>query len=370
MKQFVITLTMLLALTAHATPIQLKNLVRIEGIRENALTGYGIVVGLAGTGDTRRSQATVHSIANALLRFGIRVSDSDISSRNVAAVMVTTKLPAFANKGDKLDVNISSIGDSRSLVGGTLLLAPLRGADGKIYGLAQGPVSVGGFKYDLYGNVIQKNHPTVASIPDGLTVEKAIANNVVNHNGEITLLLKEPDFTTAARIKQKLRKQLKGVQVRAVNPGKIVISQNNQYDYVDLIATIERLTIIPDNVAKIIVNERTGTVVSGSDVVIDSVTVSHGNIELSITTDYITSQPNINIQANINSSSGINTTVVPDTQIEVKEDVVTAISMPSGTTVGNLVSALRKIRVSTRDLISILQTIKSSGALHAELIIK
>lgn len=354
-----------------AKGIRLKELARVEGVRDNALVGYGVIAGLAGTGDTRRSLSTAQSIMNTLRHFGIQVNERDINSRNVAAVMITANLPAFAQAGDKLDVNIASIGDARSLVGGTLFLTPLKAANGQVYGLAQGPISVGGFKYDMYGNVIQKNHPTVGIIPNGLTVEKAVVENAFGEAGKLSILLHSPDFTTAKRIKDKLRKKLPRAKVVAPNPGKINIYYNaERTDVVDLVAAIENVQVTPDKIARVVINERTGTIVSGANVILDNVSISHGNIEISISTRFNVSQPNVINFGNGNRNSGAKTAVVPEMQIDVKESIVDSVTLPKGSTVGELVAALRQIRVSTRDLIAVLQSIKSAGALHAELVIK
>ncbi|WP_163834379.1 flagellar basal body P-ring protein FlgI [Spartinivicinus ruber] len=366
----VILLSICAVASVVAKGIRLKELARIEGVRDNALVGYGVVAGLAGTGDTRRSLSTAQSIMNTLRHFGIQVNEKDINSRNVAAVMITANLPAFAQAGDKLDVNIASIGDARSLVGGTLFLTPLKAANGKVYGLAQGPVSVGGFKYDMYGNVIQKNHPTVGIIPNGLTVEKAVVENAFGEAGKLSILLHNPDFTTAKRIKDSLRRRLSQAKIIAPNPGKIIIYYNaERMDMVDLVATIENIQVTPDKIARVVVNERTGTIVSGANVILDNVSISHGNLEISISTRFNVSQPSI-VSFGNNQISDAKTTVVPDTQIDVKESVVDSVTLPKGSTVGELVAALRQIRVSTRDLIAVLQSIKSAGALHAELVIK
>ncbi|WP_444906282.1 flagellar basal body P-ring protein FlgI [Microbulbifer sp. SSSA008] len=355
--------------------VRLKEFARVEGVRDNALVGYGLVAGLAGTGDTRRSDATIQSIANILARFNVIVDEQEISSRNVAAVIVTANLPAFYQPGDKIDINIASVGDARSLIGGTLLMTPLTAANGVIYALAQGPISVGGYSYGLNGNVIQKNHPTVGVITNGATVEKAV-NTKLLEEGQLSVVLSEPDFTTAARVKKAIKSTFPSLNITTEHAGKIIVDVPNNTDLIDLIADLENISITPDSIAKIIINERTGTVVSGGSVRIDAVSISHGNLELSISTDYAVSQPNI-FSIGLNKSSltdengqGISTVVVPDTNISVKEQSLASVSLPSGSTVNDLVRALKQIHVSTRDMIAILQAIKSAGALHARLIIK
>lgn len=360
-----IALGTLLFATAAPASVRLKDIARVEGVRSNPLVGYGIVVGLSGSGDSGRSRATVQSIGNALLQFGVHVDERDINSRNVAAVMVTAEMPAFASEGDRLDLNVSSLGDARSLVGGTLVLTPLKGANNRVYALAQGPVSVGGFQYDLNGNMIQKNHTTVGRIPDGATVEVGTSTSKAIGN-VIDLVLLEPDFTTADRIVRRLS-TLNGVKrVTAVHPGKINLEFDSSENWVSIVGRIENITVDPDTQSVVVVNERTGTVVSGGNVSIDNVTVSHGELKVVISTDYNVSQPNFIGRA----SAGVQSIVVPDTEISVSEQTAQAVAMKSGSTVAELITALRQIKVSTRDVIVILQAIKAAGALNAKLIIQ
>ena len=349
---------------------RIKEVARIEGARDNDIVGYGIVVGLAGTGDTPRSKATMQSVTNALLQFGVKVPPEDINSRNVAAVIVTASLPPFSQPGDKLDANVSSMGDARSLVGGTLLMAPLRAANDRVYALAQGQISVGGFKFDYNGNVVQKNHPTVGMIPGGASVERSTADELVSAEGTVNILLDDPDFTTASRIKNAVNERFGPGRANAVHAGKVAISVPGSTDVVDLITAIENLSITPDQVARVVINERTGTVVSGGDVRISDVTISHGEIKVVISTDYRVSQPYMG-EVNIGGTApGVRTVVVPDTDIDVREGVAQAVDLPSGTSISDLVTALRQIKTSTRDVITILQGIKRAGALHAQLIIQ
>ncbi len=352
---------------ASATSVRIKELARIEGVRENSLFGYGLVVGLAGTGDSRRSKATLQSISNTLKEFGIIIEAEDLSSRNVAAVTLTARLPAFSNPGDLIDVNVSSLGDARSLVGGTLLFAPLKAANSKIYAVAQGQVSVGGFSYDLNGNVVQKNHPTVGIIPDGATVERGVSSDLIGEDGRIHVVLKQPDFTTANRIAEAINQQLGAKKAKAIHASKIAVEiPSDDFDLVGFLTEIENSVVEPDRVAKVVVNERTGTVVAGGEVALDDITISHGNIKVVISTDYLVSQPYLLRGAGPN----VRTEVVPDTSIEVDEGVASAVSLGSGASIADLVGALRKIKTSTRDVITILQLIKTTGALHAQLIIQ
>jgi len=370
-KSFGVLIVIVLAASAGtvAAAVRIKDLGRVDGIRDNMIVGYGIVTGLAGTGDSARSQMTIQTVANALREFGVAVNQTQLNSRNVAAVMVTSTLPSYARAGDKIDVNISSVGDARSLLGGTLLMTPLYGPDRKIYALAQGPMAVGGFKYELNGNVVQRNHPTAGTIPEGATIEVSVATNIVRDDGVIALLLFDPDHTTASRIASAINGNFGGDIARAMDAGRVTIRlpQHDTARLVDFVARLENVTVEPDQRARVVVNERTGTVVSGGDVRISSVTVSQGNLRVSIVTDYAVSQPGGVL---IEPSRNIRTETVPQTRINVQEDTMNSVSLPAGTRVAELVAALNRIRTSTRDVISILQSIKRAGALHAELIVQ
>ena len=367
--QCVVPFLVIMQMGSASASVRLKELVRIEGVRDNSLVGYGLVVGLAGTGDSRRNDATLQSIVNTLRSFDIRVKDEDISSRNVAAVMITAQLPPFIQPGNKIDITLASMGDARSLLGGTLFLTPLKAANGEVYALAQGPVAVGGYQYSLNGNQVQKNHPTVGSIPDGATVEREVPTSLVNQAGAINILLSDPDFTTANRIKKTLRETFPAMAVQASGPGKISVTPESNTDLLELVAQIENLEITPDQEARVIVNERTGTVVSGGNVRISAVNISHGNIEVRIQTDFSVSQPENLTLFNVGASSDIRTAIIPKTRINLEEQGLASVDLQEGSTINDLVKALKQIKVSTRDLISILQAIKSSGALHARLII-
>ncbi len=355
---------------AHATEgVRIKDLGRIDGVRDNMIVGYGIVTGLAGTGDSSRSLATMQSIVNALQAFGVNVTSSQLSTRNVAGVMVTATLPSLARAGDKLDVNVSSVGDAHSLTGGTLLMMPLYGPDKKIYALAQGSLSIGGFKYELNGNSVQRNHPTAGMISEGATVEAAVTTRILNEGQGIDVLLVDPDYTTASRVAEAVNRNFGGNIAHAVDAGRISVDVpvNDQDHLVDFVARVESIVVQPDQRARVVVNERTGTVVSGADVRISAVTVTHGNLHVSILTDYLVSQPQ-----GVFGRTGaqVSTEVVPQTRVDVKEDDVNVVSLPAGTAVAELVDALNKIKTNTRDVIAVLQSIKAAGALHADLIVQ
>jgi flagellar P-ring protein FlgI len=361
--------TPVLAQAPAGEGVRIKDLGRIDGIRENQLVGYGLVTGLAGSGDSLRNRATRQSIANVLSQFGLYVPNDQVQSRNVGAVMVIAKLPAFAAPGDRVDVTVTSIGDARSLLGGTLLLTPMKGADNVVHALAQGPLSVGGYKYDLNGNVVQKNHPTVGAIPNGATVELGVATEVLKDGDRLSFVLSDPDYTTASRIADALNASLRsGAVARAVDAGRVDVDvpPDERHRLVTFVTRLENATIQPDQRAKVVVNERTGTVVSGGDVRISKVVVSHGDLKVSITTDYLVSQPSFVAE----TAPGVRTAVVPRTRIEVQETEPDNVVVEASNTVADLVKALNRVKTHPRDMISILQGIKAAGALHADLIIQ
>lgn len=346
--------------------VRIKELVRIQGEREYALTGFGLVVGLAGTGDSERSQATRQSLANALRHFNLNVAGNDLNARNTAAVMITSRLRSFSEAGDKLDVEVSSIGDARSLLGGTLLLTPLSGVDEKIHALAQGAVSVGGHVHESNANVVKKNHPTVGRIPHGATVERALTNIDASSRQRLVLVLHEPDYTTAQRIAEMLSDQLSLRDVRVLHPARIEVPVQSDTNLPLLISRVEALSIRPDYLARVVVNERTGTVVAGSNVRIGEVNISQGDLNVVISTRFQVSQPSLRIS----SGQAAAATVVPETQLRVSELSRPPVSLGEGATVGALVQAMYRVRLSTREVITVLQAIKQAGALHAELVIQ
>lgn len=348
--------------------VRLKEIARAEGVQDNALIGYGLVVGLAGSGDTARNHATLQSVGNTLSHFGINVTPEDLNSRNVAAVMVTTTLPAFAEPGQKLDVSVASIGDARSLSGGTLLLAPLDGPDGQVYALAQGSISTGGYKVQSFGSSEQKNHPTAGNVPEGATVQRAAPLGPLGAAGTVNIILYQPDFTTATRVAQAIRKDLPGVDAVAAHAGKVVVTFGaRSATAVQNISALENVVVEPDQVARVVVNERTGTVVSGGDVRLASVTISQGDLRVSIKTDYLVSQPD---GVFVDPGRNVRTAVVPESKINVGEEDARMVNLRNGATVADLISALRSIHLSTRDVISVLQSIKAAGALRGELLIQ
>jgi flagellar P-ring protein precursor FlgI len=341
--------------------VRVKDLVQIQGVRENKLSGYGLVVGLNGTGDKAGTgtQYTLNAVANMLRNMGVQVNADDLKTKNVAAVIVTSSLPPFAKSTQKLDCTVSSMGDATSLAGGTLISTPLYGPDGKVYALAQGPLSVGGFAVSgASGSGVTKNFPTVGTIPGGAVVERSLDLNL---GQQMTLVMNSPDFTTAGRLVKSINTRLGSNVASAADLSTIRLDVPESYrnNLVEFVALIEGVDVTPDNRAKVIVNERTGTVIIGSEVAISSVAIAHGNLRIRVSEQPQVSQP-------LPFSEG-RTTVVPQTDVDVEENGKRLILLKGSATIGDLVNALNAVGVSPRDLVMILQGIKRSGALHAEL---
>ncbi|HVJ38113.1 MAG TPA: flagellar basal body P-ring protein FlgI [Stenotrophomonas sp.] len=347
--------------------VKIKDIARIAGVRENPLTGYGLVFGLSGTGDSARNRATLQSVANTLRNFGVNVDLGDLASRNVAAVLVTAKLPAFAEPGQQLDVQVASAGDARSLTGGTLMLVPLAGPDNKMYATAQGAISVGGYQFEAITASVQKNHPTVGWIPSGATVERATPLDVAGTPGSLSILLDEADFGTANRIAQAITAGVPGASAEAEHAGKVVVRYDASLNRVSEIARIEDVLVVRDRPARVVINERTGTVVAGGNIRLGQVSISHGDLRVDIATHYSVSQPEL---VALRSTAGVRSVVVPESTISADEGTAPLVSVPEGATVAELISALRAIHLSTRDVIAVLQSIKSAGALDGDLVIQ
>jgi len=348
---------LLLVTAVHAERI--KDIAVFEGIRDNQLIGYGLVVGLDGSGD--KGQATIQGVVNMLIRMGITLNPKDISTKSVAAVMVTATLPPFAKPGMKIDALVSTIGDAKSIQGGTLLLTPLKGPDGRVYALAQGPLSIGGFAAAGEGASAQKNHPTVGKIPMGVTIEKEVPFTLGN-GMELRLFLNKPDLTTVNEVTQKINTALGGNYASSMDPSSIKIVVPLQYrdNLVGLMTAIETIDVEVDMPAKVVINERTGTVVIGSHVRIAPVAISHGSLTIEIKTVQKVSQPLPF------APEKAETVVVPESDITVKEQKA-SLAEVSGVTLGEIIKALNALGVTPRDLISILQALKASGSLRAEL---
>jgi flagellar P-ring protein precursor FlgI len=361
-------LSLVPAAASQASSARVKDVARIVGIRDNEIFGYGILMGLNGTGDRRQSSFfTAQSLQNLLTRQGINLTPAtraQIDTRNLAAVMVTAKLPAFARVGTSLDVTVSSIGDATSLLGGTLLMTPLLGPDNQVYAVAAGPVSVGGgfsVAAGSTGETAQKNHPTVGRIVSGATVERELPMPV--NSQRLTVALIYPDFTTAATLAQSVNAALGGSLAQATDAATVVVDvpPADQARLVEFVARLEQVILVTDAPAKVVVNERTGTVIIGSQVRISTVAVSHGNLSISIKSELQVSQPPPF------APHGSATTVVPKTEVNVKEERAALAVVPGGASIGDVVTGLNAIGVTPRDLIAILQAMKRAGALNAEL---
>jgi flagellar P-ring protein precursor FlgI len=363
-----IALGLMLAQPACAQEVRLKDIGRFLGWRDNMLTGYGIVTGLAGTGDSSHNRPSRQALANVLGQFDMAVAADDLESRNVATVIVTATLPASSYVGDKMDIAVTSIGDARSLAGGLLVMTPLYGPDRNVYALAQGPVTVGGYRYDSNGNLALKNHPTAGQISEGGTVELAVKPDLPAVGSELVFILKNPDFTTAERVAEKINAGL-GTDV-AVTDGagavRIKINAAQSASLNRFMSRIETLKVTPDQHATVVVNEKTGTVVAGGDVKVSAVVISHGDLKVAVTSEVLPSQPGLIGVA----SPGVRSLVVTNTRLNTSEGSGIGAAVFPNTTVADLVQVLAKMRVSTRDMIAILQAVKTAGALHAELIVQ
>jgi flagellar P-ring protein precursor FlgI len=360
MKLLIVLFT-LLSFSATAQAERIKDLADIQGVRSNALIGYGIVVGLNGTGDNSNSSPfTISSITAMLERFGVNVRPdiAKLKPKNIAAVMVTSELPPFSRPGQQLDITVSSMGDSKSLRGGTLLITPLLGGDRQVYAVAQGALSVGGFAAGGDGAVTVKNHPTVGKIPNGARVEKAAPRGLTADQEIVTIMLRNPDFTTVRRMKKEINKNLGKGMAKTIDAGTIEV-WNPLGDAIELIAKLEQMELVTDRPAIVVVDERTGTIVMGQGVTIETVAVSHGNISINVSESPDVSQP-------FGFTSG-QTTVTANTDIQVNEDAAQLVVLPRQVSLAALVSALNTVGASPSDLIAVLQAIKAAGALHAEL---
>lgn len=345
--------------TALAYGPRIKDVAKLQGVRGNQLVGYGLVVGLAGTGDSTKSTFTIQSVVNMLKTFGVTVSATQLQPKNVAAVMVTAQLPPFVKPGDTIDITVSSMGDAKSLQGGTLLQAPLKAATGAVYAVGQGPLSIGGFSAGGGGASQTKNFPTVGTIPSGAIVERDVPTQFEN-SGNIVLVLNKPDFTTANRISEAIDRRF-GPISQARDGGSVAVRVPYEYagNLVSFVAAVEELSVTPDNAAKVVINERTGTVVMGGNVTIDTVAIAQGGLTVRISQSTEVSQPP--------PLSGGSTVVTQNKAVDVKEQAAPIVVLPAAASVSELVSALNAVGATPREVISILQAIKAAGALHAEL---
>jgi len=346
----------------HAARV--KDLAQVEGSRDNQLVGYGIVVGLAGDGDSN-AQTTLQSVANILQRNGLTIDPTQIKSKNVAAVMLTADIAAFIKSGSRIDVTVSSMGDAKSLQGGILLQTPLMGADNRVYAVAQGAIAVGGFLGGTGGGggaTVQKNHPTVGIISNGAIVEREIHASFFQ-DGHLSLSLHNPDFTSSARMAAAINQVYPLTLAMARDAATVDLKIPPDYAgrEVDFLADLGTVTVTPDILARIVINERTGTIVATAPVSLSQVAISHGSLTITIANTLTASQPN--------PVSGGQTAILPSTQTDVKESKGNFTIINEISSVDRLAAALNALGVSTRDMMSIFQTLKSSGALQAELII-
>lgn len=350
----------LLAPGAGQAEVRIKDIAQFEGVRDNQLVGYGLVVGLNGSGDTlRNSPFTRKSIEGMLERLGVgNLSQDAIKTRNTAAVMVTAKLAPFSRRGSNIDVTVSSLGDATSLRGGTLIVTPLTGADGEIYAVAQGPVAVAG--YNAKGNAasVTSGVPTAARIANGAIVEREVKFNL-NSLSSVRLALRTPDFTTAERVRDVIDGKLGAGTARVLDSGTIQVQRRGKEDVPGMLASIERLRVKADSVAKVVIDEKTGTIVIGENVRIDRVAISEGGLTVKVREHYKVSQPK--------PLSIGNTVVVPETNLKVEEKNTKFTVLDGDVSLQDLVDGLNAIGVTARQTIGILQAIKAAGALHAEL---
>jgi flagellar P-ring protein precursor FlgI len=341
---------------------RVKDVASVEGVRDNQLIGYGIVVGLRGTGDSQQTVFPMQTLISTLERMGVNLQQSPqvsmMRTQNIASVFISATLPAFARPGNKLDITVSSAGDARSLEGGLLLLTPLYGADGQIYAEAQGPLVLGGYAVATNGNLKQFNHPTTARVPDGAMVERSVPLDLTKMH-TLSLLLNDADFRTAELMAAAINKEMSRPIARAVDSRRITLDAPPGEDIPALLAQVESVEVQTYPRARVVVNERTGTVVIGGDVRLQPVSILHGGLSINVVTEYQVSQPNPFSQGT--------TQVVPQTTIQTQDQPANRIELKQGATVDMLVENLQQIGATARDIISILQAMKEAGALEAEL---
>ena len=360
-RHLLLAATLLQAGAATAPQLRIKDIATVAGVRDNQLVGYGLVVGLNGTGDRRQTIFSTQSLTNMLERMGVSVPPSAIRVANLAAVLVTANLPPFAEPGMRIDVNVSAIGDATSLQGGTLILSSLRGPDGQVYALAQGSVTLGGFVATASGSSKTLNHPTAGRIPNGAIVERGAPSALPA--GEIHWQLRRADFSAASRMAEAINKQLGGTSplAKAATGGAVTVSVPAVYRgrETDFIAKLETIPVDAVTPNRVILNERTGTIVLGGDITLSPATILHGPLVVEIQTTYNVSQPPP-------LSSG-QTEVVPQVTVRAGEEKPKPVTIPRGATIEQLAKALTSIGATARDIIAILQSLKAAGALDAEI---
>ncbi|XZG71873.1 flagellar basal body P-ring protein FlgI [Chitinibacteraceae bacterium HSL-7] len=353
---------------ASAAQLQLRDIGRLEGWKENYLSGIGMVSGLAGTGDSPRNKATRQAIANLLSRYDINVADAQVSSRNVATVILAATLPAISRAGDRIDVTVTSMGDAKSLAGGALLLSPLKGPNGRIYCLAQGAINVGGFKFEANETSEQKNHPNVGLIPGGCTVEEGTQAAPRPVDDRLRFVLNTPDYVMVNQVVSRVRAAIPGMVIVPRDAGMVeIVLPKGMSDQrlMETIAAIQAVQVDPVNQVRIVVNERSGIVVAGADIIISPITISHSDLRISITTTSIIAQPLLVVD----SPTGGKATVEKDSVVSMREERG-ALRTHRGNTVADLVAELNRQRVGAREIIAIMQAIKAAGALYADIVVQ
>lgn len=350
-----------LAAPAAANP-RIKDIADIEGVRENQLVGYGLVVGLDGSGDTLRNSAFTRQSLNSLMeRFNVNIRDADLRTGNVAAVLVTAHLPPFATQGSRMDVTVSAMGDASSLQGGVLIATPLMGADGQVYAVAQGSIAVGGFSAGGAAASITRGVPTNGRIANGAIIERELRFDLASRD-EIRLALRNPDFTTARRMADAINAYIGAGTAHATDPATVVVSRPASFagDMVGLVADVEQLRVAADMRARVVIDEGTGTIVMGENVRVSTVAIAQGNLTITVSETPIASQPGA-------FAEGGETVVLPRTQVTAEEDAMQLGVLEGTVSLRDLVDGLNALGVSPRDMITILQTIKAAGALQAEI---
>jgi len=382
MKRYLILSVIFLLVSSVAYAARIKDIAGIGGVRENQLIGYGLVVGLMGTGDDVKNGFTKETIANMLSRHGMSMRGRDIKAKNVAAVMVTAKLPPFAKNGVRIDVTVSSMGDATSLQGGTLMMTPLRAADGEVYAVSQGPLVLGGFSAGGANASVTKNQTNVAIIANGALVEREVKYTAFGQERNFTINLFQPDFTTAKRLADAVTGKFQGTEAKAVDSSTVLVTLGPSFagNIVERISDLENIDVSVDNVAVVVMNEKTGTVVMGENVRISTVAIAHGNLSIQIKEDVKVSQPlpfsptppagstpTTDARGGVIVAPGGQTVVTKDTSVTTTEEKKQLMVIPRGVTIQDVVMALNAIGVTPRDLITIIQTIKAAGALQADL---
>jgi flagellar P-ring protein precursor FlgI len=382
MKRCMILSIIFLLVSSAAYAARIKDIAGIGGVRENQLIGYGLVVGLMGTGDDVKNGFTKETIANMLSRHGMSMRGRDIKAKNVAAVMVTAQLPPFAKTGVRIDVTVSSMGDATSLQGGTLMMTPLRAADGEVYAVSQGALVLGGFSAGGANASVTKNQTNVAIIVNGALVEREVKYAAFGQERKFTINLFQPDFTTAKRLADAVTGKFQGTEAKAVDSSTVLVNLGPSFagNIVERISDLENIDVSVDTIAIVVMNEKTGTVVMGENVRISTVAIAHGNLSIQIREDLKVSQPlpfapkppdgstpTISKKDGTIVAPGGQTVITKDTSVTATEEKKQLMVVPRGITIQDVVMALNAIGVTPRDLITIIQTIKAAGALQADL---